>query len=74
MSLPRFDTFLMTDLVKVDTSRSVVLNSGGPLMDVLSVKDGITLCEWKTDAGKVARGRFDVRCLSRLVPYASEGS
>jgi uncharacterized protein YodC (DUF2158 family) len=68
------DVFPAAGLRPVDTSRAVVLNSGGPLMDVLSVTDGSALCEWRGDDGKVGRGRFPVNCLSRLVPFSPNGT
>ena len=70
------ETFHESELVKVDESEFVVLASGGPLMDVLSVEDGKALCEWfdqdETNPGgkyKLNRGQFPVVCLRSLVPY-----
>lgn len=50
------------------TDKEVVLNSGGPIMQVLSVAGDVALCEWED-----GRGRFHIDTLSRLIPFRQGG-
>ena len=63
------EEFNEADLVKIDTSKCVVLASGGPLMDVLSVDDGEALCRWTDEEGKINAARFNTACLRRLIMW-----
>lgn len=62
--------FNADDLQPVDTSRIVILNSGGPLLTVECVEGNNAICTWKNDNGQHAgRAMFPVACLSRLVRW-----
>lgn len=61
--------FASSDLVKVPApGRPVVLNSGGPVMDVEWVEGGTALCRWKDGDGKIARAVIPTACLMECRP------
>ncbi len=62
------DKFQETDLEKIERKNPVVLNSGGPVMEVETVEGNRALCRWEVN-NKLARAVFPVACLSRLVPF-----
>lgn len=61
--------FRADELVEVVHKNPVILNSGGPIMELEAVEDGPdgerAVCSW--DHGK-SRSIFPVACLSRPVP------
>lgn len=65
----RRESFPVGNLVRVPSPAApVVLKSGGPVMNLLGVTDGIALCEWLTADDRLSRGTFPVPCLYRCVP------
>ncbi len=62
-------SFPTSDIIKVaPPKRPCVLNSGGPVMELLSISEGVALCEWRDDDGKIGRGRFSLNCLYLCTP------
>lgn len=63
-------TFPTETLTRIDTSKMVILNSGGPLMTVVKTlkSSRMALCEWECD-GETNAQWFEQACLSRLVPF-----
>lgn len=79
----RTATFHTDELECVDTSRMVVLASGGPLMVVENIrtagefgcnpdKPTEALCSWFTEDGETEERWFDVRALRMLSPFDLE--
>lgn len=67
--------FHADDLVLVPPpARPVVLGSGGPIMELESVEDGVALCSWTADDGRLCRSRFPLPCLYACVPVPAEWS
>lgn len=64
-------SFGVNELVKIKTPPNgwVVLNSGGPLMQVIYEEDGNATVELTDPDGVIRRDVFPIACLSRLVPY-----
>ncbi len=59
--------FSEDDLIRVPLPKNpVIIKSGGPIMEVLSIEGNQVLCEWQHD-GKIARGVFSKVILYRLV-------
>lgn len=76
-------TFRADELELVDSSRMVVLVSGGPLMEVKDVRTAgefgcvpeaspEALCSWLNEDGELEEHWFDVRVLRMLAPFAVE--
>lgn len=55
-------TFSDDELVRIDTSNCVVLNSGGPLMQLICIEGDNALVSWDGE-----RALLPVACLSKLV-------
>ena len=56
-------TFHPADLVAIPRpEKPVVLVSGGPIMDLVSVEGEYGICEWR-NGRKVARAKFKLICL-----------
>lgn len=68
MSELRRGTFREEDLMLVDTSNCVVLNSGGPLMDIEAEEGDNLVCSWWTPEGN-QRTLLPKACVSQLVQY-----
>lgn len=67
--------FHADDLVKVDASKMVVLISGGPLMDVLSISDRpegkYALCQWHDGDGLRTKA-YHIEILGRIIRLDQE--
>lgn len=63
--------FRSRDLIKVDESKLVMLASGGPLMEIESITDGVAICFWHDDKGERKNATFPVVCLRKLVRFKS---
>ena len=60
------------ELVKVPPpKRPVVLNCGGPIMELESVDDGRALCSWIDNHGKRGMATFALACLYECRPLES---
>ncbi len=59
--------FNESELIKIDTTKCVVLASGGPLMDVLCIEGDNALCRIH-DEDKTEH-LFPIACLCTLIPY-----
>ena len=59
------EAFEATDLYKVPRPDNpvVLVSGGGPILNLLSEKDGFGLCEWTQEDGKLCRGVFHLACL-----------
>ena len=65
----RRQVFAHSELSRVPPgARPVVLRSGGPVMDLEGVGDGIGLCRWRGDDGKIHRAQIPVAALYSCVP------
>lgn len=64
----RVGFFNISDLEIVDESRSVVIASGGPIMDVVCVEGERMLCEWVDNDGEKQQCLFPIVVLRRMIP------
>ena len=55
-----------SDLIKLDTSDCVILNCGGPLLNLECFEGDNAIVSWD-DEGKTMRRQLPIACLSRLV-------
>jgi uncharacterized protein YodC (DUF2158 family) len=61
----RRGTFHALELVLVPRPRNPVVHvsGGSPIMSMESTEDGMALCSWTDDEGKLNRAVFPVACL-----------
>ncbi len=66
------ETFAKEELEKAPPKkRPVILKSGGCVMELESVEDGIALCSWENNERKLQRASFPLVCLYECRPMES---
>jgi len=68
MSVYRHNSFDESALKLVSDKYNIVLNSGGPLMKIVTIEGDNALCSWNEGTAKDTIGLFPIACLSKLAP------